>query len=78
MTTDPKDPCDWGGRVILILCDVCGHPTRGIATPVKVGERSWLLGGCCEDKPFRVPPPLVATVTVRMPDGKLAVHEVSS
>jgi len=64
--------------VILILCDVCGHPTYGIETPVKVGARAFVIGGCCEHKPFRVPPPLAATVTVRMPDGKLAVHEVRS
>jgi len=64
--------------VILILCDMCGHPTHGIETPVKVGERSFVIGGCCEQKPFRVPPPLLATVAVRMPDGSLAVHEVRS
>ena len=64
--------------MILILCDVCGNPTHGIETPVKVGERTWVIGGCCEQKPFRVPPPLAATVTVRMPDGRLDVHEVSS
>lgn len=64
--------------MFLVPCDVCGHPTRGIQTPVKVGARLFVIGGCCEEKPFRVPPPLAATVTVRMPDGSLAVHEVKS
>ena len=64
--------------MILILCDECGNPTCGIQTSVKVGERSFVIGGCCEQKPFRVPPRLSATVTVRKPDGKLAVHEISS
>ena len=64
--------------MILVLCDVCGHPTHGIQTPVKVGERSWVIGGCCESRPFRVPPPLTATVTVRRPDGVLSVHEIST
>ena len=63
----------------LVLCDVCGHPCRGRWEVVCIeGGRRFVLGQCCESGPFRVPPPLAATVTVRMPDGKLAVHEVHS
>jgi len=65
--------------MMLVICDACGNQALGHWWPFKVegNRRTFIMGACCEDKPFRVPEPLSATVTVRRPDGKLTVYEVA-
>lgn len=57
-------------------CDVCGLPDQGLGlTRIMCGQTDggaleYLLGACCEEKPFKIPPGARRVLGIKTRDGE--------
>ena len=60
--------------MVIVICDVCRRQPPGRYEQIRVGDGPvFLVCGGCMDRPFRVPPPLSATVVLAPGPGKITM-----